>query len=115
MGVGWGPPLGVVRYLRQGNVSLYDGGERGIRTLELSSRSAICRKHVAKDATRAKNATPPCPILPDGLVIEAVSLPERPALPQAMRRRPGRIGSSFRKARISSHSPCPDVDGRKSI
>ena len=54
--------------------------ERGIRTLELSGGSATCREPVAKDATRANNATPPCPILPDGLVIEAVCLPQRLAL-----------------------------------
>src|SRR5215469_6453068 len=43
---------------------------------------ARCRGRVCAGATRAKNATPPCPILQDGLVIQAVSLPQRPALPK---------------------------------
>jgi hypothetical protein len=42
-----------------------NGGERGIRTLEIANDSATCRKHIALSAARAMNAAAPCPILPD--------------------------------------------------
>ena len=71
----------------------------------LSSQAGLqlAGEHVAKDATRANNATPPCPILPDGLVLEAVCLPQRPALakPQPLGEGRAAIGSAHAACAVS--------------